>query len=58
MILLRHVINIKVNLKDKLINFYEWESKDKITILKKVPIFKVNEISGSWCSLNNFCWTN
>lgn len=37
--------NIKVNLKDKLINFYEWESKDKITILKKVPIFKVNEKS-------------
>ena len=36
--------NIKVNLKDKLINFYEWESKDKITILKKAPIFKVNEI--------------
>lgn len=37
--------NIKVNLKDKLINFYEWESKDKITILKKVPIFKVNDKS-------------
>lgn len=37
--------NIKVNLKDELINFYEWENKDKITILKKVPIFKINDKS-------------
>lgn len=35
--------NIKVNLKKELINFYEWNKNDKITILKKVPVFKVND---------------
>ena len=36
---MNYIYNIKVNLKDNLINFYEWEISDKITTLKKVKIF-------------------
>lgn len=39
---MNYIYNIKVNLKNNLINFYEWESNDKITTLKKVKIFVVN----------------
>lgn len=39
---MNYIYNIKVNLKDNLINFYEWESNDKITTLKKVKIFVIN----------------
>lgn len=39
---MNYIYNIKVNLKDNLINFYEWEISDKITTLKKVKIFVVN----------------
>ena len=44
--------NIKVNLKKELINFYEWNKNDKITVLKKVPIFKVND--DTYSELLNF----
>ena len=40
---MNYTYNIKVNLKNELINFYEWNKMDKITILKKVPVFKVND---------------
>ena len=39
---MNYIYNIKVNLKDNLINFYEWEISDKITTLKKVKIFVIN----------------
>lgn len=39
---MNYIYNIKVNLKNNLINFYEWESNDKITTLKKAKIFVVN----------------
>lgn len=39
---MNYIYNIKVNLKDNLINFYEWEMTDKITTLKKVKIFVIN----------------
>lgn len=39
---MNYIYNIKVNLKDNLINFYEWESNDKITTLKKAKIFVIN----------------
>lgn len=39
---MNYIYNIKTNLKDNLINFYEWEQSDKITSLKKVKIFVIN----------------
>ena len=39
---MNYTYNIKVNLKNELINFYEWESNDKITTLKKAKIFVIN----------------
>lgn len=39
---MNYIYNIKVNLKNNLINFYEWEMSDKITTLKKVKIFVIN----------------
>ena len=39
---MNYIYNIKVNLKNNLINFYEWESNDKITTLKKAKIFVIN----------------
>lgn len=40
---MNYTYNIKVNLKNELINFYEWNKMDKIMVLKKVPVFKVND---------------
>lgn len=39
---MNYIYNIKVSLKNNLINFYEWESNDKITTLKKAKIFVIN----------------
>ena len=39
---MNYIYNIKVNLKNNLINFYEWEANDKITTLKKTKIFVIN----------------
>lgn len=39
---MNYIYNVKINLKDNLINFYEWEQSDKITSLKKVKIFVIN----------------
>lgn len=39
---MNYIYNIKVNLKNNLINFYEWEPNDKITTLKKAKIFVIN----------------
>ncbi len=36
---MNYIYNIKVNLKDELINFYEWNKTDKIVVLNKVKIF-------------------
>ena len=38
-----YAYNIKVNLKKELINFYEWNSKDRITILDKVNVYVLND---------------
>lgn len=39
---MNYIYNIHVNLKENLINFYEWNKKDKITNLSKVKAFIVN----------------
>lgn len=39
---MNYIYNIHVNLKKNLINFYEWNKKDKITNLSKVKAFIVN----------------
>lgn len=39
---MNYAYNIKINLKKDLINFYEWDNLDKIKILKKVPLHKIN----------------
>lgn len=40
---MNYAYNIKVNLKDKLYNFYEWNKEDKIIILKRVNVFVVDD---------------
>ena len=39
---MNYIYNIRVNLKDELINFYEWPNTDKITKLNKVKIYVIN----------------
>lgn len=39
---MNYIYNIKINLKNNLINFYEWEQNDKIISLKKAKIFVIN----------------
>ena len=39
---MNYVYNIEVNFKKSLINFYEWESHDKITRIIKAPLFLVS----------------
>ena len=39
---MNYIYNIRVNLKDELINFYEWTNTDKITKLNKVKIYVIN----------------
>lgn len=39
---MNYAYNIKINLKKDLINFYEWDNLDKIKILKKVSLYKIN----------------
>ncbi len=40
---MNYAYNIRVNLKDKLLSFYEWEKTDKITYLNKVNVYYVND---------------
>lgn len=40
---MNYIYNIQVNLKESLINFYEWQKEDKIEILEKTKIYYVNE---------------
>lgn len=39
---MNYIYNIKVNLKDELINFYEWTNTDKIIKLNKVKIYVIS----------------
>lgn len=39
---MNYIYNIKVNLKDELINFYEWNNTDKIIKLNKVKIYVIS----------------
>lgn len=40
---MNYIYNIQVNLKESLINFYEWKKEDKTEILEKTKIYYVNE---------------
>lgn len=40
---MNYVYNIKVNLKNKLYNFYEWDKNDNIITLDRVEVFLVND---------------
>ena len=39
---MNYIYNIKVNLKDHLLNFYEWNEYDDITKINKIPVYVVN----------------
>lgn len=39
---MNYTYNITVNFSESLINFYEWDSKDNITILKKTFVYHVD----------------
>ena len=39
---MNYIYNIKVNLKEYLINFYEWNETDEITTIDKIPLYLVN----------------
>lgn len=39
---MKYIYDIDVNLKKEFINFYEWTSNDKITNLKKVKTYKID----------------
>lgn len=40
---MKNVYDILVNFKNKPYEFYEWEQKDSINHIKKIPSFKVND---------------
>lgn len=39
---MNYIYNIEVNLKEKLINFYEWNSSDILTKIDRIPLYLVN----------------
>lgn len=39
---MNYIYNIEVNLKEKLINFYEWNSSDILTKVDRIPIYLVS----------------
>ena len=39
---MNYIYNIEVNLKEKLINFYEWNSSDILTKVDRIPLYLVN----------------
>ena len=38
-----YAYDILINLNENIIDFYDWESTDKITHIRRVPLFKVND---------------
>lgn len=40
---MNYVYNIHLNFNEQLFDFYEWTKKDKIFLIKKIPIFRVKE---------------
>ena len=39
---MNYIYNIEVNLNEKLINFYEWNSSDILTKIDRIPLYLVN----------------
>ena len=39
---MNYIYNIEVNLKEKLINFYEWNSSDILTKVDRIPLYLVS----------------
>jgi hypothetical protein len=39
---MKTIKNISINLNKELLNFYEWESNDKIKIISKINVYKIN----------------
>lgn len=42
---MKYIYNITVNFKKEFLNFYEWNNTDKLTILKKVKAYKIDNKS-------------
>lgn len=42
---MKYIYDILMNLDDKLYEFYEWAMDDEIEYFKKIPLFKVNNIT-------------
>ena len=40
---MNYVYNVHLNFNEQLFDFYEWTKKDKIFLIKKIPIFRVKE---------------
>lgn len=48
---MRYINNINVNFNNELINFYEWLESDNITVLKSIPLYKLN--NGTYTAIIN-----
>ena len=42
---MNYIYDIYLNLNDVLYDFFEWNKNDKVTHIKKIPIFKINKDS-------------
>lgn len=42
---MNYVYDVVLNFQEELIEFYEWDSKDTIDHIKKIPIFRINSTS-------------
>ena len=40
---MKYIYDLELNFKNKYYDFYEWEKKDKITHIKKIPSYKVTD---------------
>lgn len=40
---MNYIYDIYLNLNDKLYDFFDWNKSDKLTHIKKIPVFKISE---------------
>ena len=41
---MNYIYDILVNFKETLYDFYEWNKNDNITHIRKIPLFRINDI--------------
>ena len=55
---MNYAYEVMTNFKNNLIDFFEWNNSDKIIMIKKIPIIKIETIDFKKLFSNNFSIKN